>query len=205
MKKTILLLRLVFYSLIVYAGGDPGKGKAIFTARCTACHAIDHQIVGPALKNIDKLQSEQWIINYVHSSQKVIKSGDTAAVKIFNKFNKVIMPDHPDLTDNSIRDIIAFIHDESQLAPTVSASAAINSEEIPLYGENDNGVFHKIAFLNLEGSYKPITSKDTVTWLVIIIFITLFIAILFIGVKVQKFELLNRGRVKSEKSDTYQM
>lgn len=205
MKKTILLLSLVICSASVYASGDPVNGKAIFTARCTACHALDHQIVGPALKNIDQLKSEQWIINYVHSSQTFIKSGDTAAENIFKKFNNVIMPDHPDLTDNSIRNIIAYIHQESQKVPVATASAIVSGDEIPLYGENDNNVFHKIAFLNLEGSYKPITSQDISTWIVIITFIALFVAILFIWVKAQKFELLNRGKTYKEKVDVEQV
>jgi len=62
-----------------------------------------------------------WIKKFVHSSQALIQSGDTAAIAIFEKFKKFPMPDHKDLTDADIENIMAFIKDETgKLQPTAA-------------------------------------------------------------------------------------
>jgi hypothetical protein len=49
----------------------------------------------------------------------LIKAGDPKAVKIFNDMNKVVMPDHKDLTAADIQGILAFIkQEEANLAKT---------------------------------------------------------------------------------------
>jgi mono/diheme cytochrome c family protein len=122
MRIKILMIALgftLFSGIKVWALPSPGEGKNIFTARCIACHKIDKDFAGPALADIDKRQSIDWIIKFVHSPQAVIKSGDTSAVALFAKF-KIMMPDHPDLTDDNIKSIVEYIKEES----TKVASAA---------------------------------------------------------------------------------
>jgi cytochrome c551/c552 len=89
------------------------EGKNIFITRCIACHKIDKDFAGPALANVDKRHTIDWIIRFVHSSQTVIKNGDTSAVALFSKFNKTIMPDHPDLTDQDIKSVVEYIKVEN--------------------------------------------------------------------------------------------
>jgi Cytochrome c, mono- and diheme variants len=92
------------------------EGKAIFTNRCASCHHVNKTLTGPALAGVDERRSIDWIINFVHSSQTMVKSGDKEAVTLFEKFNRIPMPDHPDLTDDNIKNIIAFIKSESKAA-----------------------------------------------------------------------------------------
>ncbi|MEJ7676628.1 MAG: cytochrome c [Segetibacter sp.] len=60
------------------------EGKTIFTNRCAACHNVNKELAGPALSGIDKRRPIDWIIKFVHSSQAVVKSGDTYAVNLYN-------------------------------------------------------------------------------------------------------------------------
>jgi cytochrome c551/c552 len=92
------------------------EGKAIFSSRCAACHNVNKVVTGPALAGVDQRRSIDWIINFVHSSQTVIKKGDKDAVALFDKFNKIPMPDHPDLTPDNIRSIVEFIKSEASAA-----------------------------------------------------------------------------------------
>jgi cytochrome c len=35
-----------------YAAGDAGRGEALYKSKCTTCHSIDYNGVGPAHKNL---------------------------------------------------------------------------------------------------------------------------------------------------------
>ncbi|MEY4875718.1 MAG: hypothetical protein RL708_867 [Bacteroidota bacterium] len=112
MKRYFFLL-LIFTTSNLLAQNEIENGKTIFKSRCTACHSIQDKLVGPALKDVDKRHSEDWLIKFVHSSQTLIKNGDADAVKLFNENNQTVMPDHADLKDNDIKNIVAYIKDET--------------------------------------------------------------------------------------------
>jgi cytochrome c2 len=108
--------------LTLYGFSTPptDEGKAIFAGRCASCHNVNKVIVGPALAGVTDRHTEDWIIHFVHSSQTVIKGGDKTALALYEKFNKTPMPDHPDLTPENIRGILAYIKSETKavsLAP----------------------------------------------------------------------------------------
>ena len=57
----------------------------IFSSRCASCHNVNKVVVGPALAGVSDRHTEDWIIHFVHSSQSVIKGGDTAAIALYEK------------------------------------------------------------------------------------------------------------------------
>lgn len=114
MKNKILAMVLVFTTNFVLADPPIEKGKEIFINRCAACHNVNKTLTGPALSGLHERRSMDWIMSFIRSSQTMVKSGDKAAVQVFEKFNKIPMPDHPDLTDDNIRDIVDFIKAESK-------------------------------------------------------------------------------------------
>lgn len=111
-KKTALVVFTLLTASGVWAGSIE-DGKVIFTARCASCHSVNKQVTGPALANVDQRRSIDWIIRFVHSSQSVIKSGDKDGVALFTQFNQIVMPDHPDLTDVQIKNIVEYIKSAS--------------------------------------------------------------------------------------------
>ncbi|MBK0402727.1 c-type cytochrome [Adhaeribacter sp. BT258] len=99
-------------------------GKAIFEANCKACHSITEDVVGPALKDIDKRRDAKWINSFVKNSQKMVQAGDKDAVALFEKFNKVPMPSfESSLKDADIEAVVAYIKTESE-APVQAEVAA---------------------------------------------------------------------------------
>lgn len=90
------------------------EGKALFMSRCASCHNVNKQLVGPALAGVDERRPIEWITKFIHSSQSLIKAGDTAALALYQRFNKVPMPDHNDLSENDIKGIVEFIRSEAK-------------------------------------------------------------------------------------------
>ncbi len=89
-------------------GGDPVKGKALFNSNCAACHKLDAKSTGPALRGVAEKHDMAWIYKWVHNSSDMIKSGDAAAVKLFNENNKAVMTSFPQLSEADIDNIIAY-------------------------------------------------------------------------------------------------
>jgi len=104
---------ILFIALIPTSVLPQTNGEKIFMSVCRACHTIGQgRLVGPDLANIQNRLKEDWIVKFVKSSQTVVKSGDPIAVKIFNEYNKIIMPDQS-FTDAQIIEVINYIKEKS--------------------------------------------------------------------------------------------
>jgi cytochrome c551/c552 len=194
MKKglTVCLLLALLHVDLFAMDVNPGEGKKVFTSRCASCHSVNRQVVGPALRDVDKRHSEDWIIKFVRSSQTVIRSGDTAAFAVFNRFNQVVMPDHPDLEAAAIRNILAFIKEESRVA--LPAAAAVDAAAFNKPYKNKRGVLDRIVYLNFDGAHRPIRSDDRFTWFLVGMIVVLLLATLYFAVLANTLTDKFRGR-----------
>lgn len=114
--KRFTIAILLFATITALAAPPDQQGKTIFTARCAACHAVNKPLTGPALAGVDERHSMDWIVNFVRSSQAMVKAGDKEAVALFEKFNHIPMPDHPDLSAEDIKGIVSYIKSETAVA-----------------------------------------------------------------------------------------
>lgn len=122
--KIIIFLLALLPAIRSFAQPDNSlakEGRALFTKRCASCHNVNKTLTGPALAGVDERRSMDWITRFVRSSQSVVKSGDKDAVALFEKFNRIPMPDQPDLTSDNIKSIVAFIKLETKTVATDAA------------------------------------------------------------------------------------
>ena len=84
------------------------KGKDLFKTNCKACHKIDKDAVGPALKGVTERQSEEWLMTWIANPQKVIDSGDEHAVEMFEKYGSY-MTSFPTLKAEDKLAILGYI------------------------------------------------------------------------------------------------
>ncbi len=93
---------------------DAKNGEKLFKANCTACHALDKQMTGPALGGVvGRLKDEQgldtdWLKKWIKDNKGLRASGDKYANEVFEKFNKVEMTVFPKLSDKDIEDILEY-------------------------------------------------------------------------------------------------
>ncbi|MBK7628744.1 MAG: cytochrome c [Bacteroidales bacterium] len=84
------------------------EGEELFKP-CAACHSIGGgRMIGPDLKGVTRLRTNEWLIRFIQSPVGMLKSGDQQAKAIFTEFNNVPMPDNK-LTAEQINKILAFI------------------------------------------------------------------------------------------------
>ena len=84
------------------------KGEAVFNLNCSGCHNFRQDGIGPQLGGLTTEVSAEWIRNFVKNPQKVIHSGDERAQQLFKKY-KVVMPSFNVLTNDELKQIIAFL------------------------------------------------------------------------------------------------
>lgn len=88
--------------------GDPVAGEALFKANCAACHKLDKNATGPALRNVMDKYDCDWIYDWVRDSQALVRAGDPLAVQLFEDNNRSVMTPFPALTNADIDNIMAY-------------------------------------------------------------------------------------------------
>lgn len=91
MKAVILCGFLYAAAPSVLAAADPAT---TFARKCASCHTVGRgTLVGPDLKGVTTRHTQEWLLAWIASSEKLIRSGDAAAVELFVRFKSERMPD----------------------------------------------------------------------------------------------------------------
>jgi len=102
-KLSVLLLTALLSQPAIAQDG------AVLFKPCAACHSIGGgKMVGPDLKGVTKRRTNDWLVQFIQSSTKLVKSGDAEAVALFKQFNNIPMPDNA-LTVDQVNLIIKHI------------------------------------------------------------------------------------------------
>jgi cytochrome c551/c552 len=133
----VLMVSLSLTSLV-----QAQDGKALFNQKCASCHAIDKNLVGPALKGVeDRWDDKAMLYDWVRNSASVIKKGYPRAVAVYNEYNKVQMTAFPELKNEDIDAILAYINTGGAKAAAAATPAggtpaddAAESDSNLLYG-----------------------------------------------------------------------
>ncbi|WP_299699610.1 c-type cytochrome [uncultured Pontibacter sp.] len=110
---------------------DAVQGKKIFEGNCAACHSMDADVVGPALKDVHERRGDEWLVKFIKNSQALIQSGDEDAVAVYEQFKKMPMPAFEgSLSDEDINHVIAYIKEASAAAPVTAEAPAATTEVV---------------------------------------------------------------------------
>ena len=123
-KSLILLASLNIVCASVGFAQDAGAGAAIFKQKCTACHAINKNVIGPALKGVTERHDEAWLIKWTKNAPAMIASGDPAAKALYDQYKPSMMTAFPELSDDDVKNIYAYVKVESD-KPAVPAGGAV--------------------------------------------------------------------------------
>jgi cytochrome c551/c552 len=167
MKATFLSILLLGSALCAPAAPPAIEGKALFMARCASCHNIHKDLTGPALTGVEQRRSLDWIVSFVQSPQSIINSGDKVAVELYEKFNKVTMPNHADLNADAIKGIVSYITEESKK-------------------EEEKAPFAKPT--KLHPAYKPLSLHSYGFFITYLLTIVLLIGALVFAVQLKEYE-----------------
>lgn len=172
-SRIFTLLSLVFLMNIAIAAPPVEEGRLIFSSRCASCHNVNKTIVGPALAGVTDRRDHDWIIKFVQSPLAMIQSGNKDAVAVYEKFNKIPMPDHKDLSAAQIESVLEFIKTESAAAPS---KEVFRPEKV-------------------KPSYTPLSSTNYGFFIALGAAVILLISVLLFYVRVKEYERMHPIRL----------
>jgi mono/diheme cytochrome c family protein len=110
LKALVTLALMVF---IVNSKVQAQDGAKLFKQNCAVCHAShsDQKLTGPGLKGVfNRVPPGDWMHKWIMNNEKLIKSGDGYATKIYAENGKAAMTVFEgQLNDKDVDAIIAFI------------------------------------------------------------------------------------------------
>jgi cytochrome c2 len=109
-------------------------GAKLFKQNCAVCHSshTDQKLTGPGLKGVfDRVPKGDWINKWIINSEKMIKSGDAYANKIYSENGKAAMTVFEgQLDEKAVASIIEFIKAPPVVvAPVAGGKTAASGEE----------------------------------------------------------------------------
>ena len=127
--KRIFLVILLLPSISISQEADIQAGKSLFNANCAACHQLNRKAVGPALSGVSEKYDREWLYKWIKNGTQMIKDGDPQAVAIWEEYNRAVMTNYPQFSNEQIDNILAYTdYTPPPPAVTVAASAQTVSQ-----------------------------------------------------------------------------
>ena len=125
--KRILLVALLAPSLSISQEVDIQAGKSLFNTNCAACHQLNRKAVGPALRGVTDKYDKEWLYKWIKNGTQMIKDGDPQAVAIWEEYNRAVMTNYPQFSNQDIDNILAYT---DYVPPAPATVAAVQSEAV---------------------------------------------------------------------------
>ena len=136
--RSIIVLAVLILGFAKVNAQDVAAGESIFKANCTACHAIDRQVIGPALKDVESRWADKATLKkFILNSQSVIKGGDKYASDLYQKFNQTVMPNQ-NLSDAELENLLAYIKEAPNKKAAATADAGAGAAATTTDGSSIN-------------------------------------------------------------------
>lgn len=111
--KTLIAVLGLFFAFNLSAQVDAKAGKTLFRNYCAQCHSKDMKtaMTGPALGGAqERWADDEALYSWIRNSQAMIAAGHPRAVELWNEWKPTVMTAYPDLTDDEIGSLLAYIN-----------------------------------------------------------------------------------------------
>ena len=147
-KSVKPLVLMAFFLVFLGSKTYAIDGETVFKANCAACHKIDKDFVGPALKGAQARWEEgsslENLYKWVQNSGELIDNGDAYAKKMFAKWNNTPMPPQA-VSNEEIDALFEYVENYVVEVPDV----VVEEEEVKAPVETSNWLWYVIAGLLL--------------------------------------------------------
>jgi len=146
LAKIVTIFLFITFSAAIGNQLNAQDGKALFSANCASCHAVNKKLTGPALAGVeDRWPDKKNLYSWIKNSAAFLKTGDPYANNLYNEYNKTAMNLFTNLTDKDIDAILGYIKTVPAPGAAPAGGAAVGAPA----PESDNALVFGILSLVL--------------------------------------------------------
>jgi cytochrome c551/c552 len=126
MRGLSIVILTFFILLFTFCGDNPNppvssipqsgaknphqEGATLFRMYCASCHNPHKDLTGPALIGSSaRVPSKEWMYAWVKNPQALIDAKDAYALKIYEAWKPAVMTAFPNMTNEQIDAIMAYV------------------------------------------------------------------------------------------------
>lgn len=87
------------------------KGKALFAAKCSACHKLDDRYAGPPLRTITKRRTPEFILNMILNPSEMTQK-DPVAQQLLAEYLTAMTPQN--LSEDDARAVLEYLREVAE-------------------------------------------------------------------------------------------
>lgn len=87
------------------------KGEELFNTRCTTCHKLDEEHIGPTLRNVVDRRDPAYVMNMILAPEEMIQNHPTAK-KLFAEYGTMMT--NQNLSEAQARAILEYLRKSGQ-------------------------------------------------------------------------------------------
>lgn len=87
------------------------KGEELFTTRCTTCHKLDEEHIGPTLRDVTNRRDAAYIMNMILAPEEMIQKHPTAQ-ELFSEYGTMMT--NQNLSEDQARAILEYLREAGQ-------------------------------------------------------------------------------------------
>lgn len=126
-KSVFLFSALSLMAVSGVKAQDAAEGRKLFKAKCAACHALDHVVIGPALQEVVPTKDEGFLVKWIQNNGALVKSGNKEAIEA-SKFSPSEMTAFPELSEGQVKSILAYVKAGEPKSKEASAETKVSDE-----------------------------------------------------------------------------
>lgn len=81
-------------------------GEQVYNEKCTACHKVDANYIGPSPKGILDRRSPEWVMNMILNPEEMVQKNETAK-QLLIEYNGAPMANQ-NLTEDEARSVLEY-------------------------------------------------------------------------------------------------
>jgi Cytochrome c2 len=134
--KPISIAFMLLFVASTLRAQDAKEGESIFKANCSSCHKVFGKFLGPELAGVNERRDEAWLLKWIHNAPAMIASGDPIAKELDAQFPSAAMTAFPQLSEDQIKNILAYIKSEEEAKAAGDAAGGANAAGGAAAGES---------------------------------------------------------------------
>ncbi len=191
LKRNKIILGLLVSAVLLPAAMKANDGKNLFKQNCSACHKVDANVIGPALKGVKAkwvdAGEEANLVKWVQNAPELYNSGESELAKAIWDFSPSEMTPMTHLTEDQVNQIFDYV--ENYVPEVVEEVETDDSGRKPGEALSDEIIYTAEEAAEIQKEKNRF--NQIVFWILVLVAVSLLLGIVGISKTIETFLTLS--------------